>query len=251
MVRKKKIKISPSIVKLSSVLVLSFIFGMALYFMLVRFVKQSDYFKVQIIKKDPELTFINNRDFASIEGQSIFLVDLKTLQRKLSYKYPQAAHLRIKKHYPNQIEISARKRLPFAQTRLRNRTLTVDEKGIVLSTTVQEDEKFPFILGLNRKNKIVELGLPLRGKDIHTALRILRAFYAEQSLVSFGIANINMENMSKIKLNLTNKLRVIIDNENIDQRMKLLGVVLSQRKWDLKMMKYVDLRFKEPIIGKK
>jgi hypothetical protein len=42
-----------------------------------------------------------------------------------------------------------------------------------------------------------------------------------------------------------------LDREKIAQRIKVLGVVLSQGNLDMDHVKYVDLRFKEPIIGKK
>ena len=37
----------------------------------------------------------------------------------------------------------------------------------------------------------------------------------------------------------------------IDYKTKILSVILSQGKIDIKSIKYIDLRFKEPIIGKK
>ncbi|MCK5081648.1 MAG: cell division protein FtsQ, partial [Candidatus Omnitrophica bacterium] len=61
----------------------------------------------------------------------------------------------------------------------------------------------------------------------------------------------NVENLSKIQFTLSNGLVIILDRNNIDRRIKVLGVVLSQGKLDMKQVKYVDLRFKEPIIGKK
>ncbi len=65
------------------------------------------------------------------------------------------------------------------------------------------------------------------------------------------IKDINIENLSKIQLTLSNQLDVIIDRDKVAQKIRVLGVILAQERLDLKEVKYVDLRFKEPIIGKK
>ena len=63
--------------------------------------------------------------------------------------------------------------------------------------------------------------------------------------------NIHVDNLLKIYFHLSNGLQVIVDQERIDQKIKLLAFVLAQKKIDLEQTKYIDLRFKEPVLGKK
>ena len=47
------------------------------------------------------------------------------------------------------------------------------------------------------------------------------------------------------------ELKIIVDRDNIPHKMKILELVLSQAKPDFEGVQYIDLRFKEPILGKK
>jgi hypothetical protein len=46
-------------------------------------------------------------------------------------------------------------------------------------------------------------------------------------------------------------LQIIIDQDSIAHNVKVLGVILAQKQFEINQAKYIDLRFKEPIIGKK
>ena len=50
---------------------------------------------------------------------------------------------------------------------------------------------------------------------------------------------------------LSSDLNIMIDKDGVNRKLKLLPLVLSQNKIDVKEIKYIDLRFQEPLIGKK
>ena len=52
-------------------------------------------------------------------------------------------------------------------------------------------------------------------------------------------------------ISLSNGLVVILDSTKITQKVKIVGLILAQGKVKPKDAKYIDLRFKEPIVGKK
>jgi len=251
MAKRKKKKISPLAVKIgvTGLLALSLCFGCfkGIEYLLV----QSDYFKVKTIVIDPSLQLINKRDLSPLKGKSIFKINLSTVQRKLSFKYPEVSQLKIMKRYPNQIHLVAKKRIPFMQTRFKSRLLTLDEKGVVLSITGKREKRLPLISGLTGVNQRIVRGLPLQGKQIHAALRILKVFQLSRDLTTYQITKMDVTNLSKINFTLSNKLRVIVDSGRTGKKMKMLGLILLQGKLNLKEIKYVDLRFKEPIVGKK
>ena len=82
-------------------------------------------------------------------------------------------------------------------------------------------------------------------------LKIIKLFKANSGLASYSIRDVNIESLSKIYFTLSNKLDVVIDKDKIAQKIRVLGIVLAQDRLDLKDVKYIDLRFKEPVIGKK
>lgn len=251
MAKKKKSKTRLSVIKFIIIGLFVAGFGYVAVNKTVDRFRHADFFKIQSVVIDSSLQFINKRDLRRLMGKNIFTVDLKTTQRRLRKKYPEASKLKIVKRFPNQISISAKQRLPFAQIQIQSRTVTLDEEGIMLFLDEKRDNKLPLIAGVNTGNSKLIRGLPLKGLHIWLALKIIKLFETNESLSSYLIEEINMKNLSKIYLTLSNNLQIIIDRDRIARKIRVLGIVLSQGQLSLKDVKYVDLRFKEPIIGKK
>lgn len=250
MARKKKLKISPY-AKYMFIGALAIGLGFIVINRTQYLFTHVDYFKVRSVTIDPSLQFVNKRDFRGLMGKNIFTIDLKAVQRKLNYKYPQAARLKVIKRFPGQISVLAKQRIPYAQLKIQSKTVVLDKEAIILLMSEEKDKKLPSIVGAKLNNPKLVLGMPLRGSDIWLTLKIIKLFKANSSLASYSIKGINIENLSKIHFTLSNQLNVIIDRDKIAQKIRVLGVVLAQDRLDLKDVKYIDLRFKEPIIGKK
>ena len=60
-----------------------------------------------------------------------------------------------------------------------------------------------------------------------------------------------MENLSKIHLVIGRNLDIIVDKDRIQDKLKNLELIFTQGKLDLSTVKYIDLRFNEPVLGKK
>ena len=248
--RKPKLPSLPRpFIKTGLVLIVVAVIAFIFFNQLAYFFRNSDYFNIAAIHPDPSLDFIKEQDLDYLKGQNIFSVDLTEVQEHLALRYPQVIQLRVVKRFPNEIVIVAQKRIPFAQVELSGRLLTIDPYGVVLSMTAQ-DSQLPFIVGVKTQGKIA-LGLTLQSQNLPTALRILKSFKSQDSLNNYVMTKINVGNLSEINLYLSNHLNIILDAEAIAERLKLLSVVLSQKELDLQTIKYIDLRFKEPILGKK
>jgi len=250
MARRKKLKISSNVKYIFiGLLVIGigwFVINRATYAF-----SHVDYFKVRSVTIDPSLQFINKRDLRSLMGKNLFTVDLKAVQRRLSYKYPQAARLKVVKRFPNQVSVLAKQRVPYAQLQVQDKIVVLDREAVILSLEEKKDKDLPDIIGTKLDDPRLVLGMPLRGSDIWLTLKIIKLFKANSSLDAYLIKGINIENLSKISFTLSNRLDVIIDRDKIAQKIRVLGIVLAQDRLDLGDVKYIDLRFKEPIIGKK
>ena len=251
MARKKKSKTQFFIIKFILIILLVAGIGFGISRGLMYLFRHTEYFKIRSVVIDPSLQFINKRDLRKLIGKNIFEVDLTAARRRLSYKYPQASELKVMKRFPNQIAVVAKQRVPFAQIQVKDHRATLDGEGIVLSAEGQADKGLPFITGAKVDNRRLVRGLPFRGTDIQIALKIVNFFQSNESLSSYRIDTINVESLSKIHFTLSNDLKIILDRNNVARKIRILGVVLSQGKLDMKHVKYIDLRFKEPIIGKK
>jgi len=250
MARRKKLKIPPY-AKIVFIGILIIGFGFIVINRTQYLFSHADYFKVRSVTIDPSLQFINKRDFRGLMGKNIFTVDLKTVQRKLNFKYPQTSQLKVIKRFPNQISVLAKQRVPFVQLQIKNQTVVLDKEAVILSLKEGRDKNIPNIVGAKIINPKLVLGAPLRGSDIWLTLKIIKLFKANSGLASYSIRDVNVESLSKIYFTLSNKLDVVIDKDKIAQKFRVLSVVLAQDRLDLKDVKYIDLRFKEPVIGKK
>ena len=224
-----------------------FIFSGKILFLL----RQWDYFAVKDIWYESSLKSIEASELANLKGKNLFEIDLKKVQRQLQLRYPQFANLQVIKRFPNQILVVARQRTPFAQAKISARYVILDERGHALSSMGDPDGRLPLITGLRLPKGRMTIGSLIENEDLQVALGIIRVFRTERALVSYKISKIDVGNLSEIYFSLTESLKVIIDEENFRHKLRILALVLSQAKSELNTVKYIDLRFKEPILGKK
>ena len=251
MAKRKKSPISLAAVKIFIVIILALTVGVFLCQRMFYLLTHSKYFSIQMVMLDSSLSFIDKNDFANLSGKNIFTLDLNKIQRHLGFKYPQVSDLRVVRKFPNQIHIQAKPRFPAAQVQSSSKILTLDERGIVLASSDKKDEKLPYISVPHDNYPRYKLGLPLGSSEHRVGLDIINSFKINRALSSYAISQIDIESLSKIDVYLSNKLHVILDASKVEQKMRMLGIILAQGQVDLKEVKYIDLRFKEPIVGKR
>lgn len=230
MARKKKIKLSFNALKVGGTFFGAILIVGILIYQTQGFLTQSKYFQVKSVMIDPSLVFIKKNDLKMLRGKNIFQVDLKKLKSTLNRKYPQITELKVTRRFPNQIQLLARKRHPFAQTKIQNRTVTLDEQAVILSTTNGRDKKLPIIMGIGTIEQKLYLGSTLNDQQLKTALTIIRAKERNDALTSYIVEKIDVGNLSKINVYLSKKLLVIVDKDNVDQKMRNLSLVKSSTR---------------------
>ena len=217
----------------------------------VSFLRRCDYFSVKDIWYESSLKAIESSELAGLKGKNLFDIDLKKVQRQLQLRYPQFKNLAVLKRFPNQILVVAKKRPFFAEVKINGRTVVIDEKGVVLSLGNDFGENLPLIIGMNSFKSKVSLGTQIENESLQAALDIMKAFLSDKMLLSHHIFRIDVGNLSEISFTIENNLKIIIDRENFGHKLRMLGFVLAQTKFvEPNNIKYIDLRFKEPILGK-
>ncbi|GEM_PF-459673 len=210
----------------------------------------SRYFKIKTVEIDRTLGFLDKSDFASLNGKSILSVDVARFQRSLTGKYPQMAQVSIAKKFPNKILVLARKRAPFAQIYIQNKMFLIDDQGIVLFGAPAKGEELPLISGISSRRRITT-GSVLGGENTQLALSIIRGFQNNHSLSPYVVTKVDVDNLKEVNFHLSNGLKIIVDKTDIDRKMNTLASVLARNRLDTDQVKYIDLRFKDPILGTK
>lgn len=212
--------------------------------------KQSSFFRIKEVVRSPSLQFINSDRLARLEGQNIFSIDLKRIQAYLQSEYPQAERLRIYRQFPDKIFVMAKKREPFAFMNAGSRDVLIDREGVVLSTDEESAHlKLPYIQGV-RLARATAPGRPVTEEEVGAALDILKSMEEHEVLAEYPVSSIDVSNLSHIDCKLANDLNIIVDRDKTRQKLDKLGVILAQGQLDIKSVEYIDLRFKEPVLGK-
>jgi cell division septal protein FtsQ len=211
-------------------------------------VKNSSYFRVRRITSSATFRSKELEKFLYLKNQSIFNVDLAGLQRRLERSFPEIGEIRVFKRFPDEIYIFLRERPPYAALVLGQNRFLIDRQGFLVSKDASSQGTFPLIYGLPSPSRTVSLGQRVVNDDLQIALTLLDLFSAHKALRSFAIVKLNIGNLSRISFYLGDQLEVVIDNEDMKGKINTLAVILEKAKLDWERIRYIDLRFQEPVI---
>lgn len=214
-------------------------------------------FEVKEVVKSPALSFIESKHLQSLIGRNMFRIDLEQVQQQLQSQYPHIDRLRIVREFPNRLYLVARTRNPVAWARIGQGSFLFDRSAIVLPAS-HPIARFPEIRGVEQDRQVV-VGKPFASKRVRIALEIITDVKADSYLNSYTTQSVDVTHLSQISLVLKSpglplmqdQLSVIMDGDHIPKKVRTLGILLSQGNLDPQQIKYIDLRFKEPILGKR
>lgn len=232
-----------------------------LFMYLGRTVKNLDYFKIKDI-------MVNGNDTASLsylKGQNIFTVDIRRESGYMRELYPTFRLIRLIRIFPNRLYIDFIKRKPQGIVKLY-RYFCVDRDCVLFDCPAELTElDLPIITGLDTKIFGPKPGRKYNLKELALALNIIQETEKNSILKNYQVRRIGVLNpantsffiVAPVKLsNYPNErraqeiegLEVKIGQDDIKDRITILGALLTQTKKGLGNIEYIDLRFKEPVI---
>lgn len=239
-----------------------FISGAAGAACLARFIRSSEYFSVR------EIIFneTNSRvDPSYLKGHNIFALDLPKEAELIGRHYPTYRKIRLIRIPPNRIFIDFIRRRPLGIVKL-SRWLCVDEEGVLFEPPEQAGENgLPYISGLETKIFDPRPGKKYNNKELALALSIIKEAGANKLLKDYNIARIDVASLSSASIFILEPLKqkpgeeqaallqqagleVKLGAEDIRGKINILAGLLGQIKNDSGSIKYIDLRFSEPVV---
>jgi len=214
----------------------------------VEFLTSSPLFAVKDVMIDKSIQFINLRALKQLKGSNIFKVDIKKLDRQISQEYPYISQLRVVRQLPDRILILAKKREPLMQIYFKGRFLLVDKEGVALYYAAQPAD-LPQVHGIPLERNWAVLGTHIHNKELTEALDILNSFKLSPSLKRWQLTSMEVGNLSRIDVTTHENMHVILDQDDTRDKIELLQMLIAGNKIDFNKVKYIDLRFKEPVIA--
>ena len=214
----------------------------------VEFLTSSPLFEVKDVMIDRSIQFIDLRSLKNLKGKNIFKIDIKRIERQISRTYPYIAQLRVVRQLPDRILVLAKKREPLMQIYFKKKYLLLDTQGVALYYTLQPAD-LPQVYGVPLERDWLFFGRTIRGPELNKVVDILNMFKASPYLGRWRIHAVQAGNLSKIDMLVGENMHVILDQDDTQDKIELLQMLISANKINLNQVKYIDLRFKEPVIA--
>lgn len=251
MARKNKIDIPTIFIRNGIIALVIFLFALWVWNSAANFLHTAPIFRIQEVTADPDVKFLESKILGRLRGKNIFSIDLKRLHREIRAVFPQIYDLSIERRFPDTVHINAKRRDPFAQVLVKDNYLTIDEEGVVIFIEAQPSAQLPLIRNSHLEKRKVVLGARLATAEIKTAIEVIEAFYNNNDLSKYPITDVDVDNLSKVSFKIGPMLEIILDKDDSARKLEILVSLIAQKKLDFREVKYIDLRFKEPVVGKK
>ncbi|MDD5196217.1 MAG: cell division protein FtsQ/DivIB [Candidatus Omnitrophica bacterium] len=253
------------------VLVFSLVILLALLFILGyiwRVLSAADYFLV----RDVIANQVSNIDLSYLKGKNIFSLSLPRESENIARFCPDCSRVRLARIIPDRIFVEFVKRKPVAFIKFY-RYFAVDAEGFIFSSPLQPQDSglpagqagLPVILGLETKIFGPKTGKRYNNKELSVALLILKEAGKNRLFRDYKIRKINVTGEDDITIQIpilrgqdtyanwkapekNGFLEVKIGQGNIRDKVAIMAGLINQEKHNLDNIKYIDLRFKEPVI---
>lgn len=201
-------------------------------------------------------------DLSGLKGRNIFSVDLDQKARNLAQRFPDYKKIRIIRIFPDRLYADFVKRIPLAYVKLY-RFFYVDSDAVLFDPQGTAGSlELPVITGLDTKIFGPKPGTRYNTRELRKALDIIKEAASSKGLKDYALKKIDMSDYANTALFFSvadsvaaaagafsgELLEVKIGPDYIGDKINILGNLLSQVNSDRFNIKYIDLRFKEPVI---
>ncbi len=255
---KQKFNFPAAILSLVLIILLAFSFVMGYIW---KVLTTADFFTVQKV-------LVRNSDtqFQHLKGSNIFSLNLSLEARRAQSRCPDCRKVRFSRILPDCLVVDFLKRKPVAMVKFY-KNFAVDEQGVLFYPDPAPDElELPVIYGLETKIFAPKAGVVYKRPELVLALSIIREFKANRSFAGFFLKRIDVDSLGSAgffmllprqaaNYALTASpppqemgFEVRTGANNIRQKMMILGGLVLQERKEWANIKYIDLRFNEPLI---
>lgn len=259
----KKVKLPPFTAELKDALMQKMVaVGVIIIFIVVAlllvnaFLYRSDYFKLRRVEirdtflDQRALSSIYNYLFGSYRGKNVFRINLKAIDGYLQASYPDASQIRVRIALPDKLVVKMKFRKPVALIRTP-KLYAVDEDGFILPTANAGSLKdLPVIDGVSVRYD-ERRGKQSSSQNLKTALELLKEIKASRFMADYGVETINAEDGRNLSFDLKNGVEVRMGCEDFRGGLAMLEQTLRDPRLLMDKIKYIDVRFRDVVIGPK
>jgi cell division septal protein FtsQ len=218
------------------------------------FLYESNYFKLRAVDikasfLDPRAgAYINSRILNAYKLRNVFNIDLNSIAKDIQNSYGDVRDVVVRISLPDKLIVSLKLRRPVALIK-SGKFYPIDQDGVVLPSGSRVDalNDLPIINGIDIRSG----NSNLTRRNIKLALELLGEIRLTRSLSSLGVASINVYDPRNASFCLKNGVEIRMGEESFRERLNLLSKALRDPRLVLDNVKYIDVRYKDIIVGPK
>jgi cell division septal protein FtsQ len=240
--REVLMKIAPVVLAFSALLCLAAVFSLSLI--------NLDYFRLRAVETHGAagISFKPEEILSLYRGRNIFSVDIKAIADNIASKYPDARDVLVKRKLPDSLCISITLRKPVALIK-DEKYYPVDSDGVILpNADASLWQKLPVITGVSVKDRS---GRRFESRPLKVAFELIGEMEKLRMSYYCNVTAIDVSDPKNVSLFLEDGMEVKMGSENFRARLQKLIQTLKNPKLVPSRIKYIDLRFKDIVIGQK
>lgn len=216
------------------------------------FLQNSPYFKIkEIICSDKE-RLAKIEKIVVVKNKNIFSVNLNEVSKTIQERYPAISEISVTRGFPNKLIVTFKERIPFAKLNLLNKNFIIDNEAVIINKPENfDDSVLPTINGSAITFRDLRTGQKIKSKNLNLALFLLRYMNNSIKLKQFQVSYLDPSNLNKIYFTVNNSIQIMVKEEDFKEKLKILNSLFDQLAGEINNIKYIDLRFKDPIINYK
>lgn len=212
----------------------------------------SPYLQIKSIKVIGKVDYAKLEDlniFQSVKGKNIFTVNVRDIASVIHENYPEFKKVTVRRVMPDMLEIVIISRVPIALVKIFKH-FYIDEEGVVLSDDIKVKKDLPVISGISIWSR-PKRGEAIRSNRINSALAILKLVKQTGMAANYDIKRIDVSDIKNVIFYLDDNLEIKMGHGNLLEKLNKLSTMLSDPKIDINNLSYIDLRFKDIVMGPK
>ncbi len=216
----------------------------------------SDYFRVKTVEiksdfMDDDLASSTSNELIRLyRGKNVFGVNLGNISRSLGAIYPDARKIVVTIGLPDRIIANLKFRRPVALVG-DGKYYPIDEEGFVLSSINHKSLKdLPVILGIDIRRETASRARDA-SRGLGLSIELLKKIKKSRFLSSWSANTIDAGDERNIVIYLKGGAEVRVGAEDYTNRLRTLEKTLHDTRLVMDRIKYIDLRFKDVVIGPK
>lgn len=263
--QKRIVKIKPSamfrnareiILKVTAGVIAAVICLFAASVLIKSFLSGSDYFRLRTVETrgvfldQAAVNLVNNQLLGLYKGDNVFRINLKGVAGSIQRSYPDAREVVVRLIMPDKMLVNLKFSKPIALVR-GQKTYPIDEDGFVLPSMDPDS-----LTGLTVIDGVVirydeRRGKQNSSKNLAPVLELLKEARKSKYLTECGVVSVDAKDLSGLSFYLRSGLEIRIGYENFRDRLESLERTLKDPRLVVDRIKYIDVRFKDVVIGPK